>query len=311
MRAFSFLAGVTLFLVAGCEQAQNLGGGVGGGAASGTANGGVTTGSGGAYDPCEGKSCGDECSLCAPNDLECAETAIVKSCDGAGECKPLPEVDCAACTYGGVTYQDGDSFPAADGCNTCTCDNGSVGCTEIGCPTPCDGIQTLLCPPGEYCKHDGGTCGLYELLGQCEPMPMACDTVLDPVCGCNGVTYGNACEAAAAGNSIAHDGACEAEPCGGIAGTPCASSEYCKLPDGTCGDPDVLGGCEAVPSACPDNVDPVCGCDGVTYFNACEAAAASMSIDHAGPCGQCLPAGAQCNSASDCCSQQCGQGACL
>lgn len=44
------------------------------------------------------------------------------------------------CTYDGVGYDEGDSFPATDGCNTCWCDaSGMVGCTKIGCPAPsCD-----------------------------------------------------------------------------------------------------------------------------------------------------------------------------
>jgi hypothetical protein len=44
--------------------------------------------------------------------------------------------------YGGQTYDDGTSFPAADGCNTCTCMNGSIGCTLIGCP-PQDDCDSL------------------------------------------------------------------------------------------------------------------------------------------------------------------------
>jgi len=40
----------------------------------------------------------------------------------------------AGCTYGGHTYAVGASFPATDGCNTCTCGAGGVvGCTKIGC----------------------------------------------------------------------------------------------------------------------------------------------------------------------------------
>ena len=38
------------------------------------------------YDPCAGKSCGDPCSLCPPDDAECVETAVVKQCNAAGEC---------------------------------------------------------------------------------------------------------------------------------------------------------------------------------------------------------------------------------
>lgn len=38
------------------------------------------------------------------------------------------------CEYGGVTYEEGDTFPADDGCNTCTCEkHGAVSCTEMGC----------------------------------------------------------------------------------------------------------------------------------------------------------------------------------
>lgn len=38
------------------------------------------------YDPCAGKSCGDSCNICAPDDADCVETAMMKYCDAAGKC---------------------------------------------------------------------------------------------------------------------------------------------------------------------------------------------------------------------------------
>lgn len=38
------------------------------------------------------------------------------------------------CSYGGSSHPIGSSFPASDGCNTCTClAGGSVACTEKAC----------------------------------------------------------------------------------------------------------------------------------------------------------------------------------
>lgn len=49
------------------------------------------------------------------------------------------------CEYNGETYDVGDSFEAADGCNTCFCEaGGAVGCTEMACdpdPALCDGTD--------------------------------------------------------------------------------------------------------------------------------------------------------------------------
>ena len=40
------------------------------------------------YDPCANKREGEACSLCAPGDKNCMETKVLKTCDGAGKCRP-------------------------------------------------------------------------------------------------------------------------------------------------------------------------------------------------------------------------------
>ena len=38
-----------------------------------------------------------------------------------------------SCQYGGKTYKSGEGFTADDGCNSCTCIDGNVGCTLMAC----------------------------------------------------------------------------------------------------------------------------------------------------------------------------------
>lgn len=42
---------------------------------------------------------------------------------------PFPK----SCQYNGKTYKSGEGFPAEDGCNSCSCNNGEVACTLMGC----------------------------------------------------------------------------------------------------------------------------------------------------------------------------------
>ncbi|MBU0976542.1 MAG: hypothetical protein ABIE03_06410 [Patescibacteria group bacterium] len=37
------------------------------------------------------------------------------------------------CNYSGKMYESGDTFDSVDGCNTCSCEKGSVSCTEMAC----------------------------------------------------------------------------------------------------------------------------------------------------------------------------------
>jgi hypothetical protein len=287
MRSFACIASASLALLfIGCGQKQDLGGGTGGDGASGSGSG--AQAGGGGYDPCAGKTCGDECNVCAPDDADCAETAVVKQCNAAGDCTSEPATCGGTCIYDGNTHQVGDTFQSSNGCNTCEClQDGTVACTDEACQT-CGGFQApepgVECSDGQYCKMPAGQCGLADGTGVCAPIPMACDLIYDPVCGCDGVTYGNACAADLAQAAIDHDGACDGEFCGGIGGIQCGAGEYCQFAQGTCQVADIDGTCQPQPTACEDILDPVCGCDGKTYGNACEAAAVGMSVDHPGAC---------------------------
>jgi hypothetical protein len=157
-----------------------------------------------------------------------------------------------------------------------------VQCINEHCDV-CGGIQGLGCGKNEFCKFPPGTCDHADIFGVCVVIPQACPLVYQPVCGCDGVTYGNECEAAVAGQSIDHRGPCT-EVCGGIMGIPCPEGQFCQFRPGQCQIADNQGSCRPVPQACPDVYDPVCGCDGITYGNACEAAVAGQSIDHDGEC---------------------------
>ena len=72
--------------------------------------------------------------------------------------------------------------------------------------------------------------------------------------------------------------------CGGVLGTPCPDGHYCHITPGQCKANDVQGTCKIIPNTCIDEHRPVCGCDGETYRNACEAARAGVSLDHEGKC---------------------------
>ena len=81
---------------------------------------------------------------------------------------------------------------------------------------PCGGIAGFLCPAGKYCDFEAN-CGLGDNFGKCRTIPTSCEQeCTTKVCGCDGVTYCNACLASFAGV----DETLDLTTCEGIPPTP-------------------------------------------------------------------------------------------
>jgi len=153
--------------------------------------------------------------------------------------------------------------------------------TGLRCPDLC--FNNDHCWEHLFCAKRVGDC---EGIGKCVQRPQGCPDVYDPVCGCDGLTHSNACDAAAAGISVAYEGECASLTC--RTNSDCPSVDPTGVADTYCskelGDCEGRGACLPRPQGCYEIYAPVCGCDGRTYSNDCFAAAAGVNIEYEGPC---------------------------
>jgi len=200
-------------------------------------------------------ACGDDAGridrACTSNS-DCAETELCGTgiCEGGlGTCLPRPTecddtITSFVCGCNGRTYQS-ECFASLDG----------VRLAQLGA---CNCQDNSTCDADQFCALDDSCLNP----GECLPRPSSCETAeIEPVCGCDNMTYDSQCSAFQAGARVSASGMCEC-----TSNDECGTDEFCQAT--VCDGP---GFCESRDVACPPSEETVTGCNGILYPSACSA----------------------------------------
>jgi Kazal-type serine protease inhibitor domain len=164
---------------------------------------------------------------------------------------------------GGTAGAGGTGGSGGSGGNGNGGSGGSMG-TGGGSGIACGGFAGVQCPATEYCDYPDDLCGGADGQGVCKIRPEACPEIYSPTCACDGMTYGNACDAAGAGFDVSTISMCPPPEMGlfNCGSTFCNSAtQYCqKTYSDVPGLPDSYS-CNDLPAACAGGV-PSCACIG-------------------------------------------------
>ncbi|XP_077168348.1 agrin isoform X5 [Paroedura picta] len=193
--------------------------------------------------PCQFQDkCGDQCRfngvcLNRRGSARCSCERI--ACDGAY--RPL-------CGRDGRTYNNDCERQKAECQQRSAIPVKRQGPCDLGAPSPCLSVECTF----------GATCVVKNQEAVCE-CQQVCQTVYDPVCGSDNLTYGNPCELEAMACAlrkdihVKHKGPCDR--CG-----KCRFGAICEAETGRC----------VCPTECVPSSQTVCGTDGNTYGSECE-----------------------------------------
>ncbi len=155
--------------------------------------------------------------------------------------------------------EPGERRMAPDDCNTCVCEAGGWACTEMACEPPPD----CLCP-----------------------------AVYAPVCGADGQTYGNACEAGCAEVEVEAEGTCDGacpDPADPNVSYLSDDPGECALIDFACGG-DARAFADDCGCGCIANDPAACGEGEIMHGNECLTLCdADEGCPDGTACGGCYP----------------------